>query len=214
MFNVHELMEGLSLTRPVFHSEADFQQSLVECIYEKRPCLIHSEFYPFLPERMALDIWIPDKRIAVELKYRTRKLFLNQDDVSGNNLIEGGETFALRNQAAQDVSRYSFVKDIERLERIADEKPHTLGFAVFLTNDPSYWETSRKPDPVDADFRIPKDKVIKGTRKWDERASDGTKKGREDPIQLTGCYRCKWRKFSNFEGWKYGQFKYLAIKVG
>ena len=212
MFNVHELMEGLSLARPVFHSEADFQQSLVEYIYEKRPCLIHSEFHPFLPERMALDIWIPDKSIAIELKYRTRKP-LNQDDASEDDLIINGEIFALRDQAAQDVSRYDFIKDIKRLERIADEKPPAFGFAVFLTNDPSYW-ISKKPDPVDADFRIPKNKVIKGTREWDERASDGTKKYREDPIQLTGCYRCKWRNFSNIGGWKYGQFKYLAIKVG
>lgn len=213
MFNIHELMEGLSLTRPVFHSEADFQQSLVYRIYEKRPCLIHSEFHPFLPERRALDIWIPEKRVAIELKYRTRELSLNQDDVSGYDLIEDGETFALRDQAAQDVSRYSFIKDVERLERIVDEKPPSLGFAVFLTNDPSYWKTSRKPDPVDADFRIDEDKVIKGTRKWDERASDGTKKGREYPIQLAGRYRCKWRKFSNFEGKKYGQFKYLTMRI-
>lgn len=206
-------MECLARTRPVFHSEADFQQSLVSCIYKRRPCLIHSEFHPFLPERMALDIWIPDKSIAIELKYRTRKP-LNQDDArEGDLIIKDGETFALRDQAAQDVSRYDFVKDIKRLERVADEKPPALGFAVFLTNDPSYWKPSKKPDPFDAEFRIPEDEVIKGTREWDERASEGTKKYREDPIQLAGCYRCKWRKFSSFEGKKYGQFKYLAIRI-
>lgn len=212
MFNIHKLMECLARDRPVFHSEADFQQSLVSCIYKRRPCLIHSEFHPFLPERMALDIWIPGERVAIELKYRTRKLSLNQGDVSGYDLIKDGETFALRDQAAQDVSRYDFVKDIKRLERVADEKPPSLGFAVFLTNDSSYWKPSKKPDPFDAEFRVPEDKVIKGTREWDERASEGTKKYREDPIQLAGCYRCKWRKFSSFKE-KYGQFKYLAIKI-
>ena len=203
MFKIHTLMECLARVRPAFHSEADFQQSLVSCIYKRRPCLIHSEFHPFLPERMALDIWIPDERVAIELKYRTRKLYLNQ----------GGVTFALRDQAAQDVSRYDFIKDIKRLERVADERPPALGFAVFLTNDSSYWKPSRKPDPFDAEFRVHESKAIKDVMRWDNRASDGTKKGRASPIRLKGSYKCKWRDFSSFGGKKYGQFRYLAIEV-
>ena len=214
MFKIHKLMECLARVRPVFHSEADFQQSLVSCIYKRRPRLIHSEFHPFLPERMALDIWIPDKSIAIELKYRTRKLSLNQGDVSGYDLIQDGETFALRDQAAQDVSRYDFVKDIERLERVVGGfKPARRGFAVFLTNDPSYWNPSRKQNPVDAEFRVHESKAIKDVMRWDNRASDGTKKGRASPIRLKGSYKCKWRDFSSFGGKKYGQFRYLAIEV-
>lgn len=203
MFNIHKLMECLARVRPVFHSEADFQQSLVSCIYKRRPCLIHSEFHPFLPERMALDIWIPSQKTAIELKYRTRKLHLNQ----------GGVTFQLRDQEAQDVSRYDFVKDIERLERVANAKPPALGFAVFLTNDSSYWKPSKKLDPFDAEFRVHESKAIKDVMRWDDRARPGTKKGRESPIRLKGSYKCEWRDFSSFGGKKYGQFRYLAIEV-
>lgn len=88
-----------------------------------------------------------------------------------------------------------------------------VGFAVFLTNDPSYWKPPRKQNPVDAEFRIHESKAIKGDMKWDPRTSPGTKKGRECPIRLKGSYECNWRDFSSFGGEKYEQFRYLAIEV-
>ena len=45
----------------------------------------------------------------------------------------------LRNDGVQDLGRYDFIKDIERIERIAAHVPQAEGYALLLTNDSSYW---------------------------------------------------------------------------
>ena len=141
-------MKGLAQDRPIFHSEADFQHALAWHIHEVMPdCRVRLEFKPqakSCPGKnksclgMYLDIWLESMgvAVAVELKYRTQKLVLERT----------GESFALRNQAAQPLGRYDFIKDIRRLERVVADGPAETGFAVLLTNDPSYWEEPSQPD--------------------------------------------------------------------
>ncbi len=50
---------------------------------------------------------VESQKLAIELKYKTRHLLG----------IVGGEIYDLGDQAAQDLGRYDFFKDIERLER-------------------------------------------------------------------------------------------------
>ncbi len=141
-------MKGLSRERSIFHSKADFQHALARYIHKKMPhCQVRLEFKPFEDNNIYLDIWIRDRdrRIAMELKYKTKKLVLLSDD----------EFFALRNQGAQDYCRYDFIKDIYRLEQVVPHLgPAKVGFVVLLTNDPSYWKPSKKKDPMDAAFRL------------------------------------------------------------
>ena len=161
------------------------------------------EFPPFPDERMSLDIWLPDMGIAIELKYGTRKLKVERD----------GGVFELGDQVSLPSLRYDFVKDVQRLERVTVEyDPVDAGFAVLLTNDPSYWNPPRKKDPVDAEFRIHEGAVVGSKMEWSPTTSPGTKEGREDPIELNGSYECRWRDYLRLEG-EYGQFRYLAIKV-
>ena len=85
-----------------------------------------------LNKPLHVDIWVEqdDKALALELKYKTRAL----------QTLVAEETFVLLNQSAQDVGRYDFVKDIGRVEAIvADRTWCATGYAVLLTNDPSYW---------------------------------------------------------------------------
>ena len=78
MLGISSLIEDLSLLRPVFHSEADFQHALAWHIREVMPdCQVRLEFKPFPAERVYLDIWLPTLGTAIELKYLTRKLVLN-----------------------------------------------------------------------------------------------------------------------------------------
>ena len=75
MLDIHNLMEDLSQHRPIFHSEADFQHALAWQIHKVMPnCEIRLEMPYRVPQgNWYLDIWLLTPRIAIELKYRTKK---------------------------------------------------------------------------------------------------------------------------------------------
>lgn len=197
-------MNDLERNRPVFHSEADFQHAFAWCIRGSIPDDgVRLEFKPFPDNRMYFDIWLPGIGMAVELKYRTRKL----------NLLCEGESFALRDQGAQDVARYDFLKDIQRLEMLQRLPKAQAGFAVLLTNDPTLWKHPSRPDTVDAAFRLHEGRTITGEMAWSERASAGTTKGRKDPIRLNASYDLHWRDYAEIGDGDYRRFRYLAVQV-
>lgn len=204
MLEITELMKSLAEDRPIFHSEADFQHALAWHIHKRKNCKVRLE-YPFQEKgenRKYLDIWLPGMEIAIELKYGTRELEYRQ----------GEEFFELRNQAAQDTLRYDFIKDIQRLEQATGpDGPAKTGVAVFLTNDPSYWRSPQKTNPVDAAFRLHKGKIEGGKNlDWAKETSPGTKKNREKAIKLKKSYELEWKVFSNLNN---QQFQYLAVEV-
>ena len=210
MLDIDDLMSGLFLRRRIFHSEADFQHALAWHIHETRPdCNVRLEYNASPPDqpRVALDIWIELSGVeaVIELKYCTRLLQQRWQ----------GEYFALRNQSAQDTRRYDFLKDIQRVEQLMANRPSVKGgFAVVLTNDSSYWTRSSRNNQADAAFRIHEGKRVSNQELvWGESASAGTKRNREDAIQLTGSYIMRWRDYSSF-GDKPGEiFRYLAVAV-
>ena len=202
-------MQELSQSRPIFHSEADFQHALAWQIHKSMPnSQIRLEF-PFRHgvSTMYLDIWLPTERLAIELKYLTRRLEQGCE----------GEHFALRDQSAQDTRRYDFLLDVQRLEYIAngEDVSGRAGFAVLLTNDPAYakspmsgWESTN-----DAEFRLHQGRTVTGELNWSKHASPGTKEGREDPIDVTGSYNLHWRHYSSLGEGNNQQFQYLAVAV-
>ena len=208
--DVHGLMENLSDERPIFHSEADFQHALAWQFRKATPNgQVRLEYKPF-PEanlKMYLDIWLRYRSmgVAIELKYRTRALDRQWKK----------ESFALRNQGAQDLGRYDFLRDIQRLERVvADFGPAKTGFAVLLTNDPSFWNPPSR-STIDAAFRLheSENKRIAGDMAWSAQASEGTTTGREEPICLKGSYDCVWRDYSSFGEATNQRFRYLMVEV-
>ena len=204
--DIDHLMKGLAKERPLFHSEADFQHALAWRIHETMPgCQVRLEYpFPYEEGRMELDIWLPTQRIAIELKYRTENLGLDYN----------GEFFALTNHSAQDNARYDFLYDVQRLEYVV-RSGEKAGFAILLTNDPTYWDPKRmkKQDPNDADFRIHECRKPTGKLAWSDKASPGTIKSREDPIHLSGCYTMHWKDYSDCAAENYGKFRYLAVSV-
>jgi hypothetical protein len=207
MIDFNLLLATLANKRPVFHSEADFQHALAWELQLLYPNVnIRLEYRPpWLDRRNYMDIWVIDEdtAIAVELKYKTRSV-----DIS-----IGHEQFALQNQAAQDLGRYDFVKDIERLERVVAAGRQVVGYAIILTNDSTYWNLPRKNDSVDADFRIYEGRVLSGLLSWDPRASEGTRRGRTDSIHLTDSYRLGWRSYSDLDGPQHMEFRYALVQV-
>lgn len=207
MIDMDGLMRSLADTRKVFHSEADFQHALAWHIHEAMPesqIRLEVDVMQVEHQRRFLDIWLPLEGIAIELKYKTRGLELQQDD----------ESFVLRDQSAQDQGRYDFLRDVQRLELMRSELEQCrAGYAVLLTNDSSYWKVPTYRDTVDADFRVHEGREISGALAWSAQASSGTVGNRTSPIRIRGSYRLRWQEYSNFPGKPYGSFRYLAVSV-
>ena len=199
------VMGRLAAKRPFFHSEADSQHALAWEIHEQWPsCFMRLEFRP-VDSRSHIDIWATDKHssVAIELKYKTRKL----------RLAIGDEAFELLDQSAQDIGRYDFLKDIQRLEKITATGRGVVGVAILLTNDSAYWTAPRQTRTVDEAFRINEGQVLTGLLRWGPKAAKGTTAGREEPLSLKGIYRAEWRDYSEPSTKSYGRFRYLHIPV-
>ena len=207
--DIHNLMQGLSYSRQIFHSEADFQHAFAWKIHEIMPDSQIRLEYPFRRDGnpMYLDIWLPTERMAIELKYLTRRL---EQDCQA-------ERFALKDQSAHDVRRYDFLKDVQRLESVVehDEQPARCGVAVLLTNDSAYSKspTSRWEANNDAAFRLHEGRAVTGNLRWSEYTGKGTMSGREDPIRLQGSYTTHWRDYSRLGEGNNQRFRYLAVAV-
>ena len=197
MLDIIDLMKSLSRYRPIFHREADFQHALAWYVDKgMSDCQVRLEFKPFKNEGIYLDIWLRVMGIAIELKYKTKKLDLKWAD----------ESFELSNHDAQDYGRYNFINDILRLEQVvAQFRPAKAGVAILLTNDPCYWNPS-SPERADAAFHLDEGRKIKGAA-WSN--------GAEPSICLERSYDCVWRDYSYLDLGEenYQQFRYLMVKV-
>ncbi len=207
--NIESALEELALERPLFHSEADFQHALAWALHRRWP-----EYEVRLERRLpkalggpgyALDLWAigSSHTLAMELKYKTRNLEYTLQE----------ESYYLQNHGAQDIGRYDFIKDVSRLENVASSRLNFSGYAIFLTNDPLYWRLPRSDKTVDRDFRIHQGRRVSGRLAWSEEASEGTKRGREGLIRLSGHYELDWHRYSTVESPQYGEFRYLLVSI-
>lgn len=200
------MLAKLAQERPIFHSEADFQHALAWQIHAAHPeARIRLETRAERGIRLDLLVKIDDETVAIELKYLVSRV----DQV----LFE--ERFNLPNQAAQDISRHDFVKDVVRVERFVADGIADRGIALALSNDQGYWRSGTKLDPVDLMFRLNEGREISGALNWGLMAGAGTTKGREIPLSLTGRYRCDWQDYSSIErpSGKPIVFRYLLFEV-
>ena len=205
MLDIRSLLTGLAESRSVFHSEADFQHALAWHIHQIMPKRQVRLEFPILAEnrQMYVDIWLPKQKVAIELKYATRKLELKHK----------GEFFALPDQFAQNQRRYDFLHDVHRLELMCSKSEFCeAGHAVLLTNDPLYWNRPRRKS-MDLALRVHEGREISRELAWDPCASQGMVQGREESIQLRGSYCLHWQDYSCFHGEPRGKFRYLVVSV-
>lgn len=205
MDDLAALMAALADARPIFHSEADFQHAFawqLHTVYPDARIRLETRIRP--RERLDVFAVIDGRRIAVELKYLLRKLAVTIN----------GERYELPNQAAQDIGRHAFVKDIGRLERMRREQLADDAYAIALTNDPGYWQPSSREGTIDAAFRLHEGRRLAGVLAWAAHAGAGTTEGRQNPIELGGDYLVTWRDYSQVGDERSGHFRYLAVEVG
>ena len=206
MLDIHDSLATLAMNRPVFHSEADFQHALAWQIQQLCPdAKIRLEFPVAGESQRHLDISLRhgEEYFLLELKYKTRGLKATVSD----------EAFHLRDQGAQPLGRYDYLKDIERLEAMLVEQVGNRGYAILLSNDHGYWRQSGSYT-VDAAFRLHEGSRVKSLRHWGPNASPGTTSGREDPISLRGNYRNQWRDYAQVTEDGGGHFRYLLHEIG
>ena len=201
------LMREIAASRAVFHSEADFQHTLAWQIHRHMPeaSVTLERPYRTADKTLHLDLLVKSSgmALAVELKYKTCELNVDGMD----------DAYVLRNQSAQDLGRYDFIKDVWRLEEITDAVPNCQGLAILLTNDAGYWNPSKRLDTVDASFRISEGVKIGGEMGWGSKASAGTMRGRERAISLRQKYLAAWSDYSKLSSVRNGTFRYLALIV-
>ena len=204
-FAIGQKLEALSIQRPLFHSEADFQHALAWIVHQNAPdSLVRLERpYRLDGRNVYLDLFLREssgRRLAIELKYKTR------EEIA----IYKEEEFRLKNQGAQDLARYDFLWDVSRLERLVDLGEVDAGCAIFLTNDPTYWTESKRVESIDAQFRLHEGRDLAGSLAWQGKYKQGTVKNRESPIVLRSTYSTAWSNYSTTEQ---GKFRFLAWTV-
>ena len=159
-----DIQEFLNQNNKVFANEQDFQMNLavylksvkhydveVECHVPADiiSSLLDSSlpwrctYYPWTqarsdkPQEMYVDMVVSDGQeyVPVELKYK-KKLLQGNVTLFGQDM---GAGVLLKDDAAQDLGRYGFWKDVRRIEFLtkAFDKIHN-GIALLVTNDTSY----------------------------------------------------------------------------
>ena len=205
---IDDVMRSLGAARPIFHSEADFQHAFAWELHQRRTdAAIRLERPVWGADgAMHLDFLMEtsDQAIAVELKYKTKKMRVELLD----------EVFETSAHAGQPLGRYDFIKDVWRLEQISTRFPHIEGWAILLTNDSAYWRAAAESrgEVVDPHFRLHDGCVLEGELAWGERAR-GTRNKRERAHDLSGSYPLRWRDYSELAGHPNGRFRYLALNI-
>jgi hypothetical protein len=203
---VDQVMAQLAATRPVFHSEADFQFAFGQALSHMSPGL-HVRLE--VPRRRAdtgrseyLDLLAfgGQGRTAIELKYPTAawhgrvRVAADADE----------EEFDVRSHDATDLARHGFVHDIYRLEQT---EIATHGLAVLLTNVADLWTPKARPKPTrDQAFRIHEGQRLTGELIWgpaDYPRNDRT---------LRGGYSLTWHDYSHLDG-ATGRFRWLGVET-
>lgn len=200
-------MRRLAESRPVFHSEADLQHAFAWELHQLAPeFAVRLEVplrTPFGNTYVDVVARSASTQIGIELKYKTRAL----------QATVNGEEFILLNQAAQDIGRYDFFKDVSRVEAFVEGDARRIGYAVFLTNDSAYWKAPRSLSHGYAAFAMNEGRQVPASLAWGESASPGTRRGREAEIAIAGTYALQWKSYSSVDVRSYGAFKYICIEV-
>ena len=203
--NITAVIDALRAKRTVFHSEADFQFALSLEIQLQYPhASVRLEYPPPDDPTKYIDILVRlgDSVYPIELKYKT-KLF---------SAVVDGEPYHLKNHGAQDIGKYDFVKDICRVESF---RPHITGYregyAIWLTNDPYYWNAPKNDTAGYSAFSVHSGAVKEGAMTWGASMNEGSTKGRERPLSLSGSYLINWYDYSRVNG-KNGMFMYAVVK--
>jgi hypothetical protein len=195
-------MAELAMTRPLFHSEFDWQFALAWQLQTDLPAarLRLEQPQPVQP-RLQLDLLlaVDGRRYGIELKYPRNKL----------TAVIDGEEFVL-SAGAPDSERRAAVRDVMRCEQLVRGGIVDAAATVVLTSLP-IWEPPCGDRPVqDAAFRLHEGRVLTGELDWTETTPAGTRGEGIGPLAIAGRYLLTWKDYSSAAG---QAFRYLTVLV-
>lgn len=231
--NATELSQHLlhvSLRRPVFHSEADFQHELAlelaNAGYMVRLEVPRSITINGTQVRAELDLLVQasgrptdhkGERAAgqsgwtvIELKYvKVAKV-----------IVHDGETFDLAGTWGTNLSRFDALADLRRVESIVRAGLAAQGHSVFLTNAKDAWSVDVSGQNIMArQFSLHGGRGLQAGAQLDWVPLNPTRQSVSDkrltpyaPITLARAQTCTWTTYSQFPG-RSGEFKYLLLSA-
>lgn len=200
-----------------FHSEAEFQFAFAWELSKLHPnarvmleYTMDTSKWGFIEVDLVVEI--SGDSTAFEFKYKTKSL---------NTYSSLGLKHDLKNQGAINEGCYDYMKDIERLQELKNtEKSIDAGYAIFLTNDSSYWDKGNKTsvssyvpfqffeDPVSSPVTIKK-----GIHSWGN-TRNGSKpkvgKERDNDIIFTKDYIQSWQ---DYQPGTSNPFRYFVAEI-
>ena len=211
---LRSILSNISNERSVFYSEADFQHTLGLHLSKDKDCDVRLEtpfeISHFVKEsdkklKVELDIFLPKEKVGIELKYKTKV----------GTFEEHGETFKLKQHGAQNLARFDFFDDIRRLQLLKKHKKIEKGYAIFLTNDPLYWEPIKRKN-FSSNFSMEDKRVIMSNTNlgWTGNPSEGSvtikRLSPNNPIFIENNHQFNWYQYSQIEK---SSFKYLIVEI-
>lgn len=222
---VEEVLNSLSGKEKPYLSEAQFQFELawelkkklgeeVNILLEYTSCA-RKATGDSKRKRFESDIILATEKdyIVIELKYKTKEAKIN-----GVNLTQ---------QAGQPGTKYDYLWDIHRIELLMNQdsdnqdsynyeyyikdKKCTGGFAIFLTNDPSYWKEAKKGESA-YNFSLHDSSVKNAGEKLEWSGEKKDWMNSRPAFSLDYTYKMEWEKFMSYGEEK--EFKYLITEIG
>lgn len=141
-----DLKEFFKTNKKFFLNERDLQIELILFLRGKKGYVVHPEYhipvsaipgYEWKNDKvLSIDLVVEDSDsyVPIELKYKHKGIEIDLDRF-GENL-----SGLVTNQAAQNLGRYSFWKDVRRVEHLINKFKRIKdgGYVVFVTDDPTY----------------------------------------------------------------------------
>lgn len=194
-----EIMNFLSVKRPIFHSEGDFQYSFAREIEIKyKDIKIRCDWRRIIGSK---EIWIDltlfdnnGNETFIEIKYISKQY----------KGVVNGELFECKSQGGHTEGRYNFLKDIKRIEEL-----NAKGFAVFLTNDDKYWDYLKYAGVIDKEFLLKEGYTFKKDVSYNWKSECKTYK-KKDPIKFKNDYKINWLSFGELNSCSY---RYTLIEI-
>ena len=144
---------------------------------------------------------------SIELKYKTAKATVGEVE--------------LTQQSGQPGTKYDYLWDIHRIEILKEKNKNEYdfhgigenhkclgGFAIFLTNDGSYWNSGRDGDSA-KNFNLCEKKNKGQMLEWNGEHKDWMNS--RQPFALSNNYSFKWETYKELTNGK--EFKYLITEV-
>lgn len=207
-----DIRNFLQLSQEIFFNELDFQVHLATSLRASQHYDdVDVEYYiPYQTlkkyewkNEVYIDIVVSKNRefVPIELKHKTSKVNKLFRRFNEEITID-----VLKNQAAQNLGKYAFWKDVRRIELVRNRFDAVKnGVAVFLTNDKSYYDKSKKGNAESIRFSM-----AEGVHSPDKSWLDSSKlKDNYPSFEVEKEYTIHWNSLSIMGE----MFKYCIVVI-